>query len=146
MAQRPSWDSYFLSMAQVAATRSTCVRAQVGAVIVDGRKKIKATGYNGPPHGVVSCLERGLCRRQEEKIPSGTRYETCRAIHAEQNAIIQAGEEACVGSTIYVFGHAFVCILCRRFILQAGISRVVLQKAPELEILDINPGVWLQEI
>ena len=79
-----------------------CIRAQVGAVIVNLPKKVKGTGYNNSPVGVESCLARGYCYRVEHNIESGTRYETCRSIHAEQNAIIQAGEDNCVGSTIYV--------------------------------------------
>jgi dCMP deaminase len=146
MAKRPSWDEYFLEIARVASTRSSCIRAQVGAVIVDSRKKIKSTGYNGPPHGVESCMERGKCYRLEHNIPSGTRYETCRSIHAEQNAIIQAGEENCVGSSLYLYGHEFVCILCKRFILQAGLVRVVLKKETASQIVEIDPQNWIGEL
>lgn len=146
MALRLSWDEYFLEIARVAAGRSNCIRAQVGAVVVSKRKKIKSTGYNGTPHGVESCLERGTCYRIKNDIESGTRYETCRAIHAEQNAIIQAGEEQCVGSTLYIYGHRMVCILCKRFILQAGIERVVLKYKPETPMVEINPQDWLREL
>lgn len=86
-----SWNEYFLDLAKTCASRSNCIRAQVGAVIVGEDKKIKATGYNGTPSKVESCYERGECYRIKHNIPSGTRYETCRSIHAEQNAIIQAG-------------------------------------------------------
>ena len=146
MSNRPSWDEYFLEIARVAASRSNCIRAQVGAVVVSKRKKIKSIGYNGTLHGVESCLERGRCYRIENNIESGTRYETCRAIHAEQNAIIQAGEENCVGSTIYIYGHRIVCILCKRFILQAGFEKVILQDKNEKQFHIINPQDWVLEM
>ena len=91
-------------------------------------KKIKATGYNGVPSKVVSCMELGECYRIKNNIPSGTRYETCRSIHAEQNAIIQAGQDRCQNGTMYIWGHNFICILCKRFIVQSGIETVYLRK------------------
>jgi dCMP deaminase len=143
---RPEWDEYFLGFAAQAATRSDCIRAQVGAVIVNRRRKVKGTGYNNSPVGVESCLKRGSCYRIEHDIQSGTRYETCRSIHAEQNAVIQAGEDNCVGSAMYVFGHDQVCILCRRFILNAGIERVLLQKDRDSKIVQIDPRSWGKEL
>ncbi len=122
------WNEYFLEIAKTCASRSNCIRAQVGAVIVGPDKKIKATGYNGTPSKVTSCMELGYCYRVQNNIPSGTRYETCRSIHAEQNAIIQAGQDRCQGATMYIYGHNFICILCKRFIVQAGIKDVYLQK------------------
>jgi dCMP deaminase len=144
--KRPAWDEYFLNFAAQAATRSDCLRAQVGAVIVNSRRKVKGTGYNNSPVGVESCLSRGYCYRIEHNIESGTRYETCRSIHAEQNAIIQAGEDNCVGSTMYLFGHNQVCILCKRFILNAGIVRVVLQKDRNMPVEEIDPAAWRSEL
>lgn len=122
------WNEYFLEIAKTVATRSNCIRAQVGAVVVGEDKKIKATGYNGTPSKVTSCMELGYCYRVQNNIESGTRYETCRSIHAEQNAIIQAGQDRCKGATMYIYGHNFICILCKRFIVQAGIKDVYLQK------------------
>ncbi len=122
------WNEYFLEIAKTCASRSNCIRAQVGAVIVGEDNKIKATGYNGTPSKVVSCMELGYCYRVINNIESGTRYETCRSIHAEQNAIIQAGQDRCKGATMYIYGHNFICILCKRFIVQAGIKDVYLQK------------------
>lgn len=122
------WNEYFLEIAKTCATRSNCFRAKVGAVIVGEDKKIKATGYNGTPSKVTSCYEIGKCYRIENNIPSGTMYETCRSIHAEQNAIIQAGQDRCKDGTMYIYGHNFICILCKRFIVQAGIKDVYLQK------------------
>jgi dCMP deaminase len=144
--RRPAWDEYFLKFAAQAAARSDCIRAQVGAVIVNPRRKVKGTGYNNSPAGVESCLSRGYCYRIAHNIESGTRYETCRSIHAEQNAIIQAGEDNCVGSTMYIYGHNQVCILCKRFILNAGIVRVLLQKDEHAEVMELDPLQWRGEL
>lgn len=132
------WIEYFLDMAKTCASRSNCIRAQVGAVIVGDDKKIKATGYNGTPSHVESCAERGECYRIKNNIPSGTRYETCRSIHAEQNSIIQAGQDRCQGATMYIFGHDFICILCKRFIVQSGIKEVFLRKNETSPVLRVS--------
>ena len=126
--QRIDWNEYFLEIAKTVSKRSTCLRAQVGAVVVGKDKKIKATGYNGTPSKVLSCLEMGECYRIKNNIQSGTMYETCRSIHAEQNAIIQAGQDRCTGSDLYIYGHNFICILCKRFIVQSGIETIYLKK------------------
>ena len=144
--KRLDWINYFIELAKTATKRSDCIRAKVGAVIVNSRNKVKGTGYNNSPAGVQGCEERGVCYRVKENIPSGTRYETCRSIHAEQNAIIQAGEDNCAGSTIYVYGHDFVCILCRRFIINAGITKVILKKNDEAPIIEIDPAIWIEEL
>ena len=140
-SSRPSWDDYFMGLAKMASSRSDCLRAQVGAVIVNKRKKVVGTGYNNTPTGVEGCCDRGFCIRIKENIPSGTRYDTCRSIHGEQNAIIQAGEEKCQGSTIYIYGHNHVCVLCRRFIINSGIQLVKLQTKEGLWT-DIDPLTW----
>ena len=132
------WNEYFLQIAKTVALRSNCIRAQVGAVIVGEDKKIKATGYNGTPSKVESCYERGECYRIKNNIPSGTCYETCRSIHAEQNAIIQAGQDRCMGATMYIWGHNFICILCKRFILQAGIEKVILKKDNDTPVVTVT--------
>lgn len=137
MAIKP-WDEYFLDLAKTCASRSNCLRAQVGAVIVGEDRKIKATGYNGTPSKVESCAERGECFRIKNNIESGTRYETCRSIHAEQNAIIQAGQDRCKDATIYIWGHDFICILCKRFIVQAGIKNCVLRKNEDSPIVRVS--------
>ena len=141
-----SWDEYFLDMAKTCASRSNCLRAQVGAVIVGEDKKIKATGYNGTPSKVESCLERGECYRIKNNIASGTKYETCRSIHAEQNAIIQAGQDRCKDATIYIRGHNFICILCKRFIVQAGIKHCVLKKDDNSPIIRLSVEDIRQEL
>ena len=135
---RPSFQEYFMGLAKQAAIRSNCLRARVGAVIVDENNKIKSTGYNGTPSGVTSCLEKGFCFRKENNIPSGTMYETCQSLHAEMNAIIQAGEDLCRNGSIYVFGHNQVCIMCKRFIIQAGIKDIYLQKDESSSILKFD--------
>ena len=140
------WKEYFLEIAHTVSKRSNCLRAKVGAVIVGEDKKIKATGYNGVPSKVLSCMELGECYRIKNKIESGTRYETCRSIHAEQNAIIQAGQDRCKGSTMYIYGHNFVCILCKRFILQAKIQNIILKKDDNSPIVRLTAEDLRQEL
>ena len=127
MDNRPSWDEYFMQMAELTATRSTCLRRHVGAVIVKDRH-IVATGYNGAPRGLKHCAERGGCLREELHIPSGERHELCRALHAEQNAIIQAATSGqnVEGATIYVTHQP--CIICAKMIINAGIKRIVVKE------------------
>ena len=122
-ATRPDIDEYFLKIASVVAERSTCHRHHVGAVAV-GNKHILATGYNGAPSGTKDCLELG-CLRDELGIPSGTRHEICRGIHAEQNVIIQASLHgvSIEGSTIYCTHTP--CILCAKMLANAKIKRFV---------------------
>ena len=122
---RPSWDEYFMSIAELAATRSTCLRRQVGSVIVKD-KKILATGYNGAPSGLKHCLDIG-CLREKLGIPSGERHELCRATHAEQNAIVQA---ALLGVSIkggVLYSTTQPCILCTKLIINAGIKKIVIK-------------------
>jgi dCMP deaminase len=121
---RPSWDEYFMKLAWLVAERSTCLRHHVGAVIT-GNKRILTTGYNGAAAGVKDCLTLG-CLRNELKIPSGQRHEICRAIHAEQNAIIQGGFSGINirNSTLYCTHSP--CVLCAKMIVNAGIKRVVM--------------------
>lgn len=123
---RPSWDQYFMKMAELAASRSTCLRRQVGAVIVKERHVI-ATGYNGAPKGLPHCGEIGGCLRQQLGVPSGERHELCRALHAEQNAIIQAATlaQSIEGATIYVTNQP--CSICAKMIINAGIRRIVVR-------------------
>lgn len=127
MDSRPSWDEYFMEMAELAATRSTCLRRHVGAVIVQD-KHVIATGYNGAPRGIPHCGEKGGCMREMKGIPSGERHELCRALHAEQNAIIQAATlaQSIEGATMYVTNQP--CIICAKMIINAGISRIVVKE------------------
>ncbi len=122
MDPRPSWNDYFIEMAYYVATRATCTRRQVGAVIVK-EKHILATGYNGAPRGIAHCFDTG-CLRDKLNIPSGERHELCVALHAEQNAIIQAAYHgiAIAGSEIYCTTHP--CSICAKMIINAGITRI----------------------
>ena len=120
---RPSWDEYYMELVEVIKKRSTCLRRQVGAVIVKD-KRILSTGYNGAPMGCEHCDVNG-CLRASMGIPSGERHELCRAIHAEQNAIVQAAYSgvSIKDSTLYVTTQP--CILCAKMIINAGIKKVV---------------------
>jgi len=120
---RPDWDTYFVAIAMMAATRSTCLRRQVGAVITRDRQ-IVSTGYNGAPPRVAHCLEM-TCAREFLGVPSGERQEMCRGSHAESNAIAQAARMGIVtdGTTLYCTHEP--CSLCTKVILTAGIVRVV---------------------
>ena len=124
---RPSWDEYFVEIARQVATRSTCLRRHVGAVVVRN-KRILCTGYNGPPRGMAHCDVAG-CLREQLQIPSGQRQEICRGLHAEQNAIIQAALHgvSVEGGTIYVTHQP--CITCAKMIINSGIVRAVCASA-----------------
>jgi len=120
---RPSWEEYFMEIARLVARRSTCLRRQVGAVVVKD-KNILATGYNGTPSGITHCSEVG-CLRQRLQVPSGQRHELCRGLHAEQNAIIQAAKHGAniEDSTLYCTNSP--CVICSKMIINAGVRRVV---------------------
>lgn len=122
--KRPSWDEYFLELAHLVAKRSTCLRRSVGAVLVKD-KRILATGYNGAPRGLVHCLDIG-CLREKLKIPSGERHELCRALHAEQNALIQASlyGVSVKDSTLYATNQP--CVICAKMLINAGIKEIVI--------------------
>jgi dCMP deaminase len=120
---RPSWDRYFMEIALLVSSRTTCLRRQVGAVIVKD-KRLLSTGYNGAPMGLKHCAEIG-CLREKLGVKSGEKHELCRAIHAEQNAIIQAATFGVplLGASIYI--THFPCVLCSKMIINAGIKRIV---------------------
>lgn len=119
--ERPSWEEYFIDLAVLVSSRSTCLRKQHGAIIVKD-KQILSTGYNGTPAKIVHCE---TCFREDHNIPHGTMYELCRSTHAEANAIVQAAKHgvAIDGATIYVTG--IPCLMCTRLIINAGIKEVV---------------------
>ena len=119
---RPSWDDYFLEIANLVATRSTCLRRKVGAVIVKD-KRILATGYNGAPQGLPHCLDIG-CLREKLNIPRGERHELCRGIHAEQNAIIQAATSGTNIEGSILYSTHFPCSLCMKMIINSGIRKI----------------------
>lgn len=121
MNERISWDDYFMEIASVVAKRSTCMRRQVGAVLVKD-KHILATGYNGAPKGLKHCNETGCLRKD---VPSGERHELCRALHAEQNAIIQAANLGVQVDGCTVYCTLAPCSLCAKMLINAGAKRVV---------------------
>ncbi|MCM8757769.1 MAG: cytidine/deoxycytidylate deaminase family protein [Candidatus Omnitrophica bacterium] len=122
--KRPSWDEYFLEMAKLVAKRSTCLRRKVGAVAVKD-KRILATGYNGAPSGLAHCIEIG-CLREKLNIPSGQRQELCRALHAEQNVIIQAVlyNVDLKGAKLYITNQP--CVTCSKMLISCGIKEIVI--------------------
>lgn len=123
MSQRPSWDEYFLRITREVAQRSTCLRRQVGAVLVM-EKHILTTGYNGAPSGLQHCLDIG-CLREQLKVPPGERHELCRGLHAEMNALLQASHYGIkiAGATLY--STTYPCSLCAKMLVNAGIKRIV---------------------
>lgn len=146
--ERPGWDEYFMEMAALTARRSTCMRRQVGAVIVKDKHAI-ATGYNGAPMGIQHCEDRGGCLRQQLGVPSGQRHELCMALHAEQNAIIQAAAmgHAIEGGTIYITHQP--CVICAKMIINAGIKRIVVREGyPDQLSVDIltEAGLHIEKL
>ena len=119
---RPSWPEYFMAITKMVARRATCLRREVGAILVKD-KRILATGYNGAPAGLRHCEEVG-CLRENSAIPSGTRHELCRGLHAEQNAIIQAAYHgiAINGATLYCTNKP--CVICSKMLINAGIVQI----------------------
>jgi len=126
LQRRPSWDEYFMELADLVSKRSTCMRRKVGAVLVKD-KRVLATGYNGAPSGIKHCVKVG-CLREKLGVPSGERHELCRGLHAEQNVLLQA---ALYGistkeSTLYITNQP--CIICAKMLINAGIKEIVIAK------------------
>lgn len=151
---RPSKDQYYLNIAKEVSERSTCLKAKLGAVVIRD-DQIISTGYNGSPRGTKSSLERGFCLRQQLNIPSGQRYEICRSVHAEQNAIINAARAgvSLLGGDIYIYGFyqetqspidALPCFICKKMIINCGLKRCVCStKDGGLMIFNIED--WIQD-
>ncbi len=134
MDKRPTVDEYFMEIAEVVAKRSTCLRNHVGAVIVRD-KRILSTGYNGAPRNLEHCLDIG-CMREQQNIASGTRHEMCRAVHAEQNAIIQSALHGVSIEDATLYCTHQPCILCAKMIINSKIKRVVFNNNyPDTEAL-----------
>ncbi|MHC1726944.1 MAG: cytidine/deoxycytidylate deaminase family protein [Syntrophobacteraceae bacterium] len=137
---RPTKSQYYIDIARSVAMRSTCLRRRFGAVVVKN-DQIISTGYNGAPRQTTNCIDLGYCYRQQMNIPSGQNYELCRAVHAEMNAIIHASRLDMVDSDLYLVGievetgelvkEVMPCLLCKRVIINAGVSRVILPVAPK---------------
>ena len=140
MEKRRTKENYYLDIADAALQRSTCLRRKYGAIVVSD-DEILATGYNGATRGRLNCSDLGRCAREELNIPSGERYELCRSVHAEANAIISAARRDMLGGTLYLVGRsassnelvsdATPCAMCRRLIINAGIKRVVARTGDE---------------
>jgi dCMP deaminase len=120
---RPTWHEYFVSITKQVATRSTCLRRKVGAIIVKD-KRILTTGYNGAPKGVENCLEAGTCLREELGVPSGERHEICKGLHAEQNALLQAAYHGVSIKDSVIYCTTQPCIMCSKMIINAGIRKI----------------------
>ena len=140
--------NYYLDLADVVSKRGTCLRRNYGAVIVKNDEVI-STGYVGAPRGRQNCSDLGICIRQKLEIPRGERYELCRSVHAEQNAIISADRKSMIGSTLYLVGknygedtyveNARPCALCKRMIINAGIKEVIVRNNKrEYTIIDVE--------
>ena len=146
-------ENYYLDIAETVLERSTCLRRQYGAIIVRN-DEIVASGYNGAPRGRKNCCDLGCCVREQMQIPRGERYELCRSVHAEANAIISASRNECIGGDLYLAGHdartgeilhdATSCSMCRRMIIIAGIRRVVVRNTRE-EFTVVPVQSWIDE-
>ena len=124
MDSRPTWDEYFLTIAENVATRSTCVRRKVGAVLVKD-KRILATGYNGAPRNMRHCSATG-CLREQRGIPSGERHEICRGLHAEMNALLQAAVHGIAVEGASVYCTTQPCVLCAKMLINTGVQRILI--------------------
>ncbi len=152
MDNRISKQNYYLDIADTVLKRSTCLRRKYGAIIVRN-DEIISTGYNGAPRGRRNCSDLGGCMREKLHIPSGERYELCRSVHAEANAIISASRRDMIGATIYLVGRdartnellhdAMSCSMCKRQIINAGIDRVVI-RVDESSYRTIPVNDWIE--
>ena len=151
--ERVSKRNYYLDIAQTVLERATCLRRVYGAIIVKN-DEIISTGYNGAPRGRVNCSELGYCNREQLRIPSGQRYELCRSVHAEANAIISAARSEALGATLYMacvepdtgalIPGSTSCSMCRRLIINAGIERVVIRDT-RTEYRVVEVADWVRE-
>jgi len=156
MDTRPSKDEYYLDLAKSVCRRSTCTKVEIGAVIIR-EDQVVATGYCGAPRGTKSSLEHGFCLRKKLGIPSGHRYEMCRSVHAEQNAIINAARSgtSLLGGDMYIYGKiygndqtqpidAFPCFICKKMLINCGLKRVICSlKDGTYKIFQVAD--WLEE-
>ena len=152
MDNRTSKQNYYLDIADSVLERSTCLRRKYGAIIVRN-DEIISTGYNGAPRGRRNCSDLGRCTRETLRIPSGERYELCRSVHAEANAIISASRRDMIGASIYLVGRdartgellhdAMSCSMCKRQIINAGIDRVIIRTG-ETEYITIPVSDWIE--
>ncbi|MCI8573178.1 MAG: cytidine deaminase [Oscillibacter sp.] len=150
---RISKENYYLDIAETVLARATCLRRVYGAIIVKN-DEIISTGYNGAPRGRANCVDMGWCSREAMQVPRGQRYELCRSVHAEANAIISASRRDMVGGTLYLVGRdaqtgellpdADSCSMCRRLVINAGLERVVIRRSrTEFEVISVAD--WVAE-
>ena len=150
---RKTKDNYYLDIADAVRERATCLRRTYGAIIVKN-DEIMSTGYNGAPRGRCNCTDMGVCHREELQIPSGERYELCRSVHAEANAIISASRRDMLGATLYLAGRdartgeylkdTTSCSMCRRMIINAGIEKVIARRGDD-GVFITNVQDWIDE-
>ncbi len=149
--ERISKENYYLDIAETVLERATCLRRVYGAIIVKN-DEIISTGYNGAPRGRKNCVDMGYCTREAMQVPRGQRYELCRSVHAEANAIISASRRDMVGSTLYLVGKdartgellhdATSCAMCRRQVINAGIAQVIIRKTKsEFDVVNVTDWV-----
>ena len=153
--ERISKENYYLDIAETVLERATCLRRVYGAIIVKN-DEIISTGYNGAPRGRKNCVDMGFCTREAMQVPRGQRYELCRSVHAEANAIISASRRDMVGRTLYLVGRdaqsgellgdATSCAMCRRQVINAGISRVIIrQTKTDYQVVDVSDWVHQED-
>ncbi|MDT8715595.1 cytidine deaminase [Clostridium sp. 19966] len=146
-------NNYYLDICETVLERGTCLRRNYAAIIVKN-DEIMSTGYSGAPRGRKNCCDLNYCRREQMKVPRGTRYELCRSVHAEQNAIISARRQDMIGSTLYLVGkecttgeyvkNSEPCSLCKRFILNSGIEKVIIRDTKN-DYRVVDAEMWVQE-
>ena len=151
--KRISKENYYLDIAETVLERATCLRRVYGAIIVKN-DEIISTGYNGAPRGRANCVDMGFCSREALQVPRGERYELCRSVHAEANAIISAARSETLGATLYMvckdpktgelIPGSTSCSMCRRLIINAGIERVVIRNT-EKEYSVVHVEDWVRE-
>ena len=152
--ERVTKENYYLDIAETAIGRATCLRRRYGAIVVTN-DEIISTGYNGAPRGRKNCADLGYCTREAMKIPSGERYELCRSVHAEANAIISAARSETLGATLYMVCRdpktgelipgSTSCSMCRRLIINAGITRLVIRDTPtQYRVVDVQKE-WVED-
>ena len=152
MEPRISKENYYLDIAETVLERATCLRRVYGAIIVKN-DEIISTGYNGAPRGRRNCVDMGVCTREFMQVPRGERYELCRSVHAEANAIISASRRDMVGATLYLVGRDVVtrqlltdatsCAMCRRMVINSGIERVIIRRGTNGEYEVVNVQDWI---
>ena len=149
---RTDKENYYLDIAETVSERGTCLRRNFGAIIVN-HDEIVSTGYNGAPRGRKNCIDTGVCIREKLGIPRGERYEVCRSVHAEANAIISAARKNMLGATLYLVGkdaktgdyveNASSCSMCKRLVINAGIERVGIRKTKG-DFTEVYVDEWIQ--